>query len=587
MQYVIHELTGPDRCGEQHADTDVYCAEQHTARISFSLPLVATVVGTGVVAVLLAGFLGYFSCLPVYLNLLPLHPGAQRCPGDFWSNTHFLYLNEPWPLFLWFSGLMLLLQVAILRHHLKSLIAMLIITVISIVIVAVVYVLGVDALRKYLVDPPNGLIYQPWAYALLNFGIIAAFLVDSIRRWIGYRNNELSSASMEALMRADPNRSIHLRRAKMGELISGDLIAGMILCGVLSIVFSPWFMRGVLGLAGSTEFNCGGVTTVTTPCPVPGPHNSLFVQGAIPLLSGHYIFAIDSFLAGLCFVPGVAVLANTAFLRGLTPLGASGSSAAGRTALAGNGSTGDVTAQVGMAVLDALREAIQRYILPYARRAMLSLRNIVWPLLVLVASFSLALCARYIQYYLHHFDPTYGCDPHYVLYVERLNKQPFACTPVTDVSHLELAVGFAVAGLICAVVACALLLMSMRVITNSFRLLRRLGTIGLLTFWMFALALFGFNWLLLDLGVVPTSLSLPGPFGADQCVAPSWQLMLAPPSSLCAQPFTPTWLTAISFGGTVLGLFVLVLRLRTNFYSLRTRAAAQPAAQPATTGAGR
>jgi hypothetical protein len=587
MQYVIHELTGPDTCAEKHVDTDIYCGEQRTARVSFSTPLIATVVGTGVVAVLLAGFLGYFSCLPVYLNILALHPGAQRCPGDFWSNTHFLYLNEPWPLFLWFSGLMLLLQVTILRHHLRSLIAMLLITVVSIIIVAVVYVLGVDALLKYTVDPPNGLIYQPWAYALLNFGIIGAFLVDSIRRWIGYRNNELSAASMAALMRADPSRSIHVRRAKMGELISGDLIAGMILCGVLSIAFSPWFMRGVLALAGSTEFNCGGITTVTTPCPVPGPHNSLLVQGAIPLLSGHFIFQIDSFLAGLCFVPGVAVLANTAFLRGLTPLAANGSSS-GRVALAGNGSTGDVTAQVGMAILDSLREAIQRYILPYARRAMLSLRNIFWPLLVLVASFSLALCARYIQYYLHHFDPTYGCDPHYVTYVERLYKHAFACTPVTDVSHLELALTFGVTGLICAVVSCALLLTSMRVITNTARLLRRIGTAGVLTFWMFALALFGFNWLLLDLGIVPASLSLPGPFGANACQAPSWQLMLAPPDPVCAQPFTPSWLTITSFAATILALVVLVLRLNTRFFSLRSgNTAAGAAGQAASSVAGR
>jgi hypothetical protein len=386
-------------------------------------------------------------------------------------------------------------------------------------------------------------------------------------------------------MQADPSHSIHMRRAKMGELISGDLIAGMILCGVLSIVFSPWFVRGLLSIAGGTEFNCGGVTTVTTPCPVPGPHNALFVQGPIPLLAGHFIFQIDSFLAGLCFVPGVAVLANTAFLRGLTPLAANGSSHPRATlAGSGSGSTGDVTAQVGLAILDSLREAIRRYILPYARRAMLSLRNIVWPLLVLVASFSLALCARYVQYYLHHYDPTYGCAQAYVDYVNRLTGGGFECTPVPAVSHLELAVAFGVVGLVCAVVSCALLLTSMRVVTNTFRLLRRIGTVSLLTFWMFALALFGFNWLLLDLGLVPPSLSLPSAAGANMCVAPSWQLMLTPPNAVCAQPFTPSWLTSISFGLMLVALIVLVLRLNTRFYSLRTNGAGTAAA---TTSAGR
>jgi hypothetical protein len=586
MHYVIQDLTGSDTCDEKHVGSDIYCAERHTARVSFSLPLIATVVGTGVVAVLLAGFVGYFNCLPAYSAVLAQPTLTLRCPGDFWSTTHFLYLNEPWPLYLWLSGLMLLLQFTILRHRLRSLIAMLVITVVSIAIVAVVYLLGVDALRRYTVEPPDGLIYQPWAYTVLNFGIIGAFLLDSARRWIGYRHNELSAASMEALMRADPSRSMHVRRAKMGELISGDLIAGMILCAILSIAFSPWFMRGVLALAGSNEFNCGGVTTVTTPCPVPGPHNALLVQGPIPLLANHFIYQIDTFLAGICFVPGIAVLANTAFLRGLTPLSGSGSSMA-RGAIEG-GSTGDVTAQVGMAILDSLREAIQRYILPYARRTMLSLRNIFWPLLVLIASFSLALCARYVQYYLHHYDPTYGCAPQYMAYVQQLNKHAVACTPVTAVSHLELALAFGVVGLVCAVVSCAMLLTSTRVITNTFRLLRRIGTVGLLSFWMFAMALFGVNWLLVDMGIVPVSLSLPSAAGASQCQAPSWQLMLNPPAPVCAQPFTPSWLTITSFAATLLALLVLVLRLNTRFYSLRGSTAGQAVAgQAAAPSAGR
>ncbi len=567
MQYVMVQEAA-DTCRERHASTDIYCAQEHRSRMRYPLALIGGLIAAGVIAFMLAGFLGYFNCSVQFTvnGHAVLGPdGKAQCWRDQWYPI--LYLKEPWPLFLWLSGLMILLQYSILRHHLRRLVMTLVITIISIVIVAVVYLLGPDSVVKALLQPPNGLLYQPITYAVLNFGIILAFMIDSGRRWLGYRKTELNPNVMQDLMSTDPNKSIALRRAKMGELVSGDLIAGMILCGVLSFVFTDGFIKGFLTLVASNVFACGQTTLANLyACPVPGPHNALYIHGAVPVFSGHYIYQVDSFLAGLCFVPGVAVLANTAFLRGLNPLsGATGASRSVRTIGGDATSSEDVAGEVGLAVLDALREALERYILPYARRAVLSLRNILWPLLILIGSFSFALCGRFTQYYLHHYDPAYVLTGT----CSSLRALP-QCHPTDPHRYLELAVAFGLTGFLCTVFSAALLMISGRIVSNSLRLMGRVGFVLLLTFWMFAMALFGFNWFLLDTGIVPASPSLPAPYSNGLCMgAPSWQLMLAPPHPECAQPFSLSWLSALSFATMIVAIVVLVLRMRTSFVGAR------------------
>jgi hypothetical protein len=208
-----------------------------------------------------------------------------------------------------------------------------------------------------------------------------------------------------------------------------------------------------------------------------------------------------------------------------------------------------------MAVLNALRESVERYILPYARRTVLSLRSILWPVLIVIASFSFALCARFIQYYLHHYDPTYFCSRY-------LNLTH--CQPTNINTYLALALTFGAVGFLGTIASAALLMVSGRVFSNTLALVGRLGFVVLLTFWMFSLALFGFNWFLLDTGLVPTSLALPPGAGTALCQAPSWQLMLAPPHPQCAQPFSLSWLTAVSFGVLLIAVAALLPRLRAS-----------------------
>jgi hypothetical protein len=580
MQFVVRDVAASDTCGQAHAATDIYCSHQRTSRIQYPLPLIAGLIGAGVLAFLVTGFVGYYNCtIPYVVNgqtQLDIH-GGVLCWHD--AASGFLYLREPWPLYLWFSALMIVLQVSILRDKrlLHRLIATLVTALLSIVVVAVVYLYGQGAVVNFL----TSLLYQPWTWVVANFGLILAFVVDSTRRWLRFRATEMRqtqgddpSASMIA--RAEQAKAI---RARVGERIAGDLIAAMLLCAGLSIVFSDFFVQGVLASMAGAQFACGptlfypfatyvplahihgtvqqfvqsllaGKAVAPYPCPIPvGP------RLPVPLDS---IAATDLLLAGIFFVPGVGVLANTAFIRGLAPLSGTRQQTQGATApapshLADNPNAGDIAGRVGLSVFETLLEALEHYILPYVRSAALSLRNILWPLLILIASFSFALCSKFIQYYLHHYDPTYNCD-------KALNIPN--CSPTNITTYLELAVIFGVIGFAGTICSAALLLLSGRVVSNSLRFLGRIGTVMLLTLWLFSFALFGFNWFLLDTGIVPRALSIPLPQSAGLCDLPSWQIMLAPSDPACRQPFSLSWVASISFAALILAVFYLVLRLR-------------------------
>jgi hypothetical protein len=572
MQLLLRDAPGAEDCGERHADTDVYCEKRGTSLVQFPLVAVISIIVAGLAAFMVAGFVGYTARVCIAGDPRTTLPSGG-CWHDPWYQ--FLYLKEPWPLYIWFSILMVLIQVVVLRAHLRRLMMTLVVTALSILIVAIVYLVGPGAVEDFLLKDHSGLVYQPATYALLNFGLLAAFVVDSLRRWLIYGSTELNPQRQD-LQAADPNRSMALRRAKIGELISGDLIAGMVLSAVLAIVFSDGFLKTLYGVAGGSIFNCGANLIAPVfhqggqTCPLDPKYHVLTVSPFVPLFGAHTINLIDTVTAVACFVPGIGVLAITAFIRGLDPLSRATSPATSLVVSGPNARGQDVAGQVGLAVFEALNEALRRYILPYARRAVLSLRNILWPLLILIGSFSFALAGRFIQYYLHHYDPTYYCDP--LLKIAN-------CQAPNTLTYLGLALAFGATGFITTVASAALLMMSSRVFTNTMELLGRVGYVLLLTFWLFALALFGFNWFLLDVGLVPRSLSVPPAVAAPLCQAPTWQLMLAPPHPQCAQPFSISYLTAFSFGVLLIAVVVVLPRLRAGFPGRVAARAAAPLAR--------
>ena len=119
MQYLLRELPGAQACGESHVSTDVYCTKRRISLVQFPLTITLGIIVTGIIAFLLAGFLGYAVgvCQQGDLATTILENGQRVCWHDPWYRV--LYLKEPWPLYLWFSGLMVLLQIAILRAQVR------------------------------------------------------------------------------------------------------------------------------------------------------------------------------------------------------------------------------------------------------------------------------------------------------------------------------------------------------------------------------------------------------------------------------------------------------------------------------------
>jgi hypothetical protein len=611
MRYLVQDAADPSLCGEEHEPTDLYCVPLRQSLVRYQLLLTVGLIATGVVALLLTGFVGYYYCPLIQIN------GQLYCTSfqaDRWY--HVLFLSEPWPLYLWLSAIMVLLQVSILRSAaLRSrLIATLVMTLISIGVVAYVYFNGQGKVARYLFS----LLYHPLTYAIINFGLLLLLVINSFRRWLGYRAGTETPPWLRQLMVADPGRSQIYLRKQAGELFAGSLIAGMLLSAVLAVVFTQPFLGTVFGAAGGSTIACGHTVVhpnatlqtlqqVTTslhlnskdffdqliagtwlkdhqvyPCPVP------FLLSSSIQLAGISLF--DQILAAIFFVLAMLVLGNTAFAAGLDPL-MEASTRERADAVSATDATGESPAEesvkrVSDTVLDTLREAVERYVLPSARQAVLSVRIIVWPALILIGSFSFALCARYVQYYLHHYDPSTNCSA----------GLPGSCQPPNSLTYLvpDLvpAVAFGAVALICTVTSIALFLPSGRVATNSFRFLGRVGFVVLLTFWMFSLALFGLNWLLVDVQLVPRALTLSilSPQAAiaacgTPSTTPSWQIMLAPDQA-CSQPFGLSWLTAISFAALILALVFLVLRARVGYFSARA-ARARALASPGSGGARR
>jgi hypothetical protein len=129
---------------------------------------------------------------------------------------------------------------------------------------------------------------------------------------------------------------------------------------------------------------------------------------------------------------------------------------------------------------------------------------------------------------------------------------------------LLLAIGLGLAGVIATILSTALQLRSWRVASNAFGFLRWAGLVALITFWMFSVALFAFNILLLQLGIAPVSMWKP--VSATTCPLPSWYNIALPlnlQTHFCTQPFVPmSYPTLISFVVFLIVVGILLVRLR-------------------------
>lgn len=479
-----------------HAITDLYDTQRGTFLVRYPLWLVLGLGISGVIAFAMVGFLGY--------------------PGDP------SVFSKPWELYLWFCALMITLLISIFRNRaLRG--QLIVILIIAMLWVIVVYVIGfpggfLAAVRKYLEEHLPLLADEQLTYVVVNFGIILIYWVDTIRRWArraaGKRlHPEIDLSTGERIDgKVNPED-----QPSMAELVSGDLLAGSVLTALLSYLFLPSVMNHIV-ITHPPLTSCNlAVSFPPSACLTQDVQwvtlNFLDQTQALTYIAvGLLALGLAAMLGGFGSIGGAPVPIGVA--KAVTEVNAEGAPA-----------LAPVTTGVAETVLDALRAAINRRLRELLTGLGRSLRNIVWPVLLFVATYGIFQLSVGIQSYLHapHKDIT------------------------AVVTFIIPAAVWGLASALSIVFSAALTLFNWRVADNSLRFLGLIGFIVLLTFWIFSLALWGFN------------------------------VLLEQFNSNVVRPFDPpSWATAASFIALVIfGGYVLL------------RGGLRPAAQrqPATAGA--
>ncbi|HEX8997157.1 MAG TPA: hypothetical protein VF812_14110 [Ktedonobacterales bacterium] len=425
-----------------HAITDLYDTQRGTFLVRYPLWLVMGLSISGVIAFAMVGFLGYHGDPTIF--------------------------SKPWELYLWFSALMITLLVSILRH--RSLRGRLIATLIIALLCVIIVYIGVfpgGIIRRFLSQYLPLLADEQLTYVVVNFGIILVFWVDTIRRWVrraqGLRLHP--EVDLETGARLD-EKVDPADQPSMAELISGDLLAGSVLVGLLSYLFMPAVMNHiVITHPALTDCNLA----------VSFPPSACLTQG-VQYASLTFLDQTQS----LAYVTiGLLILGLAAMLGGfgsvggaLLPVGVA--NAVNEVNAEGAPVTAPITTGVAETVLDALRAAINRRLRELLFGLGRSLRNIVWPVLLFVTTYGILQLSLDIQSYLH--------SPHKDLHAVVSLVAPAAVWGLISVFSLAF--------------SAALTLFRWRVADNTLRFMGLIGFIVLLTFWIFSLALWGFNVLL-------------------------------------------------------------------------------------------
>jgi hypothetical protein len=439
----------------RHAITDLYDEERRTFLVQYPVWIVIGLGLFGVVAFAITGFLGVAKAPVDPQNPLPQLPVDEP----------FL---QPWLLFLWLCALLITLQASIFRN--KSLRGWLIATLImSVLAIAVV---GVYYFSKSLPDFIQELLRHHGfllflathngSYIILNFGLIALFWVDTIRRWVRRSHGLPPNPSVD--IGFGPVGDTPENMPTMQELISGDFIAGAFLTLVLSLLFDfhvlSLFIHTDPQLTTCTVSWFGQCAQGATRLDPPTLSFLDLIQTLIYLPLGLIILAISATLSGFGAVGGVDASASVVD----APIQASEEQS----------STAPIAEDVTTTVINTLKSALNRRLRLLLTNAAIALRTVGWPLLLFLATFGLAKTSTYIQTYLH---------------------SPKTLADV--VSDVLPALGFGLVAILGIVISAALMLFRWRVVNNTLRFLGLIGFILLLVLWIFSLVLWGVNQFLL------------------------------------------------------------------------------------------
>jgi hypothetical protein len=499
------EIDMPTQSGEpassSYAITDLYDEQRGTFLVQYPILVVLVLALSGVAAFALTGFLGFSTDTGV--------------AGVF---------HQAWLLFLWLCALLITLFASIFRD--KSLrgrlIASLVVTLLAVVLVGVTYFSqSLPGIIRQLLGQHRLLVAlakSTYTYSVVNFGLLAIFWVDTVRRWMRRARGESPTTGVDIFRtgrRAAKSDTTDM--PTLPELVSGDLIAGavlaMLLAGLFWVNFLPNFVHPVDAAGHVVSINQCTLSWPVGACGAGG------TPGDPPTLT-----FIDTFQALLYLPLGLLILALSATLSGFGAVGGVDEAALGETnpraqrvaATIDRAGAAPIAEDVATTVLDTLKAALDRRLRLLGASLALSLRTVAWPCLIVIAVYAIANLATNIEYYLHS-----GKD----LQALMLWVLPAAA--------------YGLVAVLGAVASPALMLLRWRVAENTLRFLRLIGFIVLLTFWLFSLFLTALDILLHFTGAIP----------ADQ-----------------RHPFyPPSFATVVSFGALVVfGVIYLTRRSRGN-----------------------
>ncbi len=430
----------------------------------------------------------------------------SSCSPGFWDFATLLNLRLPERFFTSHGrctsgsrALILVSQISILRHPSlrPQLTATLIVTVFSVIFLGVLYynptwISDLTSLLQNLFTRIFGVhlfLSSSWTYTVINFLIIGIFWIDTIRRWI------------RVLRKQSPTRRIDLTTGEMtyaankdeipsmSELVSGDLLAGAFLTLILALVLRQEVISFFLHTLQVVTAHPITICTVSLPgyCTVPPTAG---------ILNPPTLTFIDLIQALIYLTIGLLILALYATLQGLSILNPIPGASSSRNVIPADAirteesSAVNVGGQVSIAILDTLRSALNRRIYVALDSLAGSLRTVVWPCLIFLGVVAVAASARYIQQYLHLQSDERTCStsqcPDYGAVQRLISEHVQFVAPVS-------ALLWGIVAVLAIVFSAALLIYRWRVAENSLRLLGLVGLTVLLTFWIFSLALSGFN----------------------------------------------------------------------------------------------
>lgn len=446
----------------QHAFTDLYDEGRRAFLVQYPVGLIIGLGLAGVAVFMLTGFLGFRD---------PLEPDLTAT-----------IFKEPWALYLWFCALIIALQCSILRHPSlrPQLVATLAVTITCIILVGIIYYYNRD-LTRFLQDflqnlglriPQIG--QSALTYTVLNFGIIAIFWLSTIRRWGRRAMNKPLRVS--ANIGLDETVDLAATEPELPQLVAGDLIAGTIIVLVLAVIFQAGVINALSNLLQTgVNIDTCAVTLPGTGCASPGD------PGAHTTLN-----FLDTIQA-LVYLPlGLLTLALSAVIKGL-----------GEQVDADD--TSSIYERVVRELINTVRAALNRRV-GIAFNLALGLRTVAWPALILLGTIAVAAAARGIQRYLHLLSDQRVCLAAGIGNAQRACGGADVFTLVQgQINNFEqyqavgLALLWGIIAVLSIVFSAALLLFRWRVAENSLRFLGLVGFTVLLTFWIFSLALSGFN----------------------------------------------------------------------------------------------